>query len=395
MSFLFILPFSPSCEQIHTSSLHLFFMATPSSSTNDGMDSQGQSPSLASSVEEVLRVLAEGQRSSNAAVTGLSTVMAQWLQIQQQQATIPRPPTTSSGPKIKEPRPYDGDRSNRKLDDHIRDVTNWVNFYDARNHWTSPREAVEQASTFLTGKMHHIYSLQNAPLHTVTHYIAWLRATFQDHNEQQRLRQDWQATVQGSRTVHEYASDLVYLAAQITPTKSDDEIKEHFRTGLSDRLQMKLAEHPEWDNLTLDELIARADRQEQIEAAVTRFRNPSEYRSESRGRAYALNAAPRRGGRRPSSVTRRPRKGSQEWQQWCKDKNACYGCGETGHSARDCSQTPTTDSKPSRGRANSPYPRGRSPSRSLSRERNASRSSSTGRYSSQKGVSFASEKGQA
>ena len=73
---------------------------------------------------------------------------------------------------------------------------------------------------------------------------------------------------------------------------------------------MKLTEHPEWDNLTLNELIAYTDRQEQVEAAVVRFRNPSEYRSESRGRTYVLNTVPRRGRRRPSSVTRRPRKDS-------------------------------------------------------------------------------------
>jgi hypothetical protein len=51
--------------------------------------------------------------------------------------------------------------------------------------------------------------------------------------------------VQGHRTVLEYTSDLIYLAARIVSTKSQSEIKEHFRTGLSQRLQMKLAEHPE------------------------------------------------------------------------------------------------------------------------------------------------------
>jgi hypothetical protein len=62
--------------------------------------------------------------------------------------------------------------------------------------------------------------------------------------------------------VLEYASDLIYLAARIVPTKSQEEIKEHFRTGLFQRLQMKLAEHPELDDLLLDGFIRRADRQD-------------------------------------------------------------------------------------------------------------------------------------
>jgi hypothetical protein len=363
-------------------------MSTPSSS-----EMSEQPTAQPFSMEAVLRTLAEGTRSNQDAVNELTQATMQLLQMQQQPP--PRGPLTSSGPKVREPRPYEGDRSNGKLDDHIRDVTNWVNFYRARNHWTSEREAVEQAATYLTGKMHRIYALQNASLQTVPDYIAWLRSTFKDHNEQQRLRQDWQATVQGNKTVHEYASDLVYLAAQIIPAKSQDEIKDHFRTGLNERLQLKLAEHPEWDDLGLDDLIGRADRQEQIEAAVSRFLYPSDRQSESRGRTYTLTAAPRRGGRRPSSLTRRPQKGSQEWQDWCKNQSACYGCGDQGHTARDCPQSEGSASRMARGRGGSPYPRGRSPSRSPLRERSTSRSSSFSRRPSQKGVSFSSGKAQA
>ena len=66
-------------------------------------------------------------------------------------------------------------------------------------------------------------------------YIAWLRRTFKDNNEQYHLRDGWQATMQGHRTVLDYASDLIYLAARIVPTKSQAEMKERFRTSLSQR----------------------------------------------------------------------------------------------------------------------------------------------------------------
>ena len=75
---------------------------------------------------------------------------------------------------------------------------------------------------------------------------------------------------------------------------------------------MKLAEHPEWDDLPLDDFIGRADRQDQIEEAKDRVYYQSERRSDSRGRAYVIAGAPRRGDRHPLSTTRRPRKGLEE-----------------------------------------------------------------------------------
>jgi hypothetical protein len=103
--------------------------------------------------------------------------------------------SSTNGPKVKESKTYDGDRSNGKLDDHIRDVTNWVSFYEVRGHWISEREAVEQSATYLTGRMYRIYGLQNESLRTMPQYIEWLERTFKDNNEQYHLRDDWQATI--------------------------------------------------------------------------------------------------------------------------------------------------------------------------------------------------------
>jgi hypothetical protein len=339
-------------------------------------------------LEGVLRLLAEGQRGNQDAVDRLATALTTLVTLQTQSSS-PRHPT--SGPKVKEPRTYDGDRSNGKLDDHIRDVSNWVSFYEARGHWVDEREAVEQSATYLTGRMHRMYGLQGATLLTMPLYIAWLRRTFQDNNEQYHLRDEWQATIQSHRTVLEYASDLIYLAARIVPAKSQAEIKEHFRAGLSGRLQMKLAEHPEWDDLSLDDFIGRADRQDQIEEAKDRVRYQSEKRDTSRGRAYAIAGAPRRGGRRPSSVTRRPRKGSEEWQTWCRTREACFECGNPGHIVRDCPQTAGNPAKKPQGRTSSPYPRKGRVDRAPTK-RTWSRSPSAGRRPSQRNVSFDEEK---
>jgi hypothetical protein len=62
----------------------------------------------------------------------------------------------------------------------------------------------------------------------MSEYIAWLRRTFKDNNEQYHLRDEWQATVQGHRTVLEYASDLIYLAARIVPPSPSRKSKSTF-----------------------------------------------------------------------------------------------------------------------------------------------------------------------
>jgi hypothetical protein len=347
---------------------------------------------------DLLRALTEGQQHNQATMNALGQAVHALVQTQQQQQEQPtqqRP--TTHGPKAKEPRFYNGDRSDGKLDDHIRDVQNYLNFYEARGHWASEKEKIEHAAQYLTGRMHRMYSLQSANIHTVPAYIEWLKRTFRDHNEQQRLRDDWHATVQGDKSVMDYASDLVYLASRIVPTKTESDIKDHFRTGLRSNIKVKLAEHPEWDDLGLDDFIARADRQEQIEANRDYIRSASERRSTSRGSAYAINGAPRRGGRKHSPSAKRPRKDTQEWRDWCRERDACYGCGETGHKSRDCPEQEETSRKSTQKRAPSPFVRGRSVSRDSQRPRNrsTSRASSTGRNTSQKNVSFQAGNGRA
>jgi hypothetical protein len=196
----------------------------------------------------------------------------------------------------------------------------------------------------------------------------------------------------------EYISALIYLAARIVPEKSTQEVKEHFRTGLNHKIQLALAEHPEWDDLDLNEYIRRADRQAEIEEAKERVRNQARRSDTTRNSVFAIIGAPRRGRRRPSSETRRPRKGTPEWSRWCQEHDACFNCGRGSHQARDCSEPDPrsrsrsrdrSTSSATRARTSSPYPRGRSPLRGTSRDR--SRSASTGRKETRKTVSFEEE----
>lgn len=290
-------------------------------------------------------------------------------------AMLQHAPTTSGprsgGPKPKEPHTYDGDRSDGKLDDHVRDLENWVRFHERRNHWGDEAEKVEQAATYLTGKMHRMFDLSKDNIHTFPEYVSWLRATFRDNNENAKLKEDWRRCIMGRRSVMEYATDLLYLAARIEPRKLDSEVKEHFRSGLSARLQIRLAEHPEWEELGLNDYIGRTDTLSQIEIAKDRVRlelgpgikdelyGISELVTTSdKGNELYLINNPRRGpgpfGVNPASL----RKGTQEWQNWCRTNRACFNCGKPGHTTRDCLQPRETGC----GELQKPPPRFRSKS---------------------------------
>ena len=265
------------------------------------------------------------------------------------------PGRLGSGPKVKEPRPYDGDRSNGKLDDHIRDLENWVHFYEHRHHWTDEDEKVQQASTYLEGRMNRVFELQRHSIHTFPEYIAWLRETFKDHNEVLRLKEEWHACTQNERPVMDYAADLLYIAARI-PIDSPWQIKEHFFRGLDLRIQTALLEHPEWDNADLNMFIGYADRMEAIERSKEYVHRRAGTNASRRAFAIqdeesdpeqlnALAGPPRRGGREKLFIDRKPRKDSREWNDWCRGHNACFTCGKTGHASRECLSKPREDRK--------------------------------------------------
>ena len=134
---------------------------------------------------QILQALIEQQAMSSQNIAALTEAM-QSLATNRNERTSAAP--RGSGPKPKEPKPYDGDRSDGKLDDHLRDLRNWVQFYEARGQWADEREKITQASSYLTGKMHRLFDAFQFSLTTFDRYCDWLHRTFRDANKQLRLR---------------------------------------------------------------------------------------------------------------------------------------------------------------------------------------------------------------
>lgn len=241
-----------------------------------------------------------------------------------------------AGPKPKEPKPYDGDRTNNKLDDHVRDLEHWVDFYAKRNHWADEADKIKNASTYLEGRIHRLFTLKSESIQTFTDYVKWLRTTFRDNNEKMHLREEWRGCVQGRKKVQSYAADLLYIAERMNPPKSKEEIREHFRTGLNAEIQARLIENPECENYALEEFIAQADRAESVLDAKDHFWKQTS--TKAHGQAFAIRDVDPRRGPVGSQASVAPRKDDPTWKSWCVEHHACFTCGKPGHGARDCSQ---------------------------------------------------------
>lgn len=282
---------------------------------------------------DVLGRLALSQEAHSNTTQRLGEALGDYFNRNDQQARRSR----GSGPKVKEPGTYDGDQSEGKLDDHIRELENWVAFYTARNQWENEQEKIDQASTYLNGKIHRLFTLRRGQIHSFPGYVEWLRTTFRDPNEDLKTDEQWEDCSQGKRSVMEYASEIIALAAKSKPPKSEVEQRKKLRAGLDSRIQAKLLERMDTDNMSLNDFIALADRYHTIVLQQSRLEKRG-------GQAFAITQAPTR-----QYDKSRPKKDSPGWKPWCRQNNACFECGGD-HLSRDCSKRPAR-------RRNGPYPR--------------------------------------
>jgi len=369
---------------------------TPPQYQSDGNTSQAHDAlQRLAALERNFQDLQQGQAVTYQAIQALTAAIDRMSTAETARTFEGRGP----GPRVKEPRQYDGSTKDGALDDHIRDITTYIDYYDRRGFWQSEDEKIQVCSTYLIGRIHKLWLVQDRlgrenpenRLISFTAYCQWIRNLCVNPDERNRLNMEWHALVQGSKLVADYAADILHLGHRITPQKSDNEVREHFRMGLDLEIELELSKDLANDDLPLMQLINKANR---IETALRRrdyLRRNTGRRDRSHEPAVnALVAAPRRGAQFLSS-SKVPRKGTQEWQDHCRSRNACFNCGRTGHRSRECSEPSDRDrGRPSeRRRSPSPWPRGRSESRDRSRSRSQSRAST--RSPSRKAVSFAKE----
>lgn len=282
-----------------------------------------------------------------------------------------------NGPKIKDPSQYDGDRTEGRLDDHIREVEDWYHFYNRRDVWESEEDAVKLAATFLSSSVRSLFEATASNVATMSQYTTWLNNCFRDSNEQTKYKDHWANMTQGSMSVMEFVTEIIKLGAKIRPTKTPSEMKEAFRIGISFDILGRMTEHTEWDDLPFGEYINRADRVEQSIQRSRGLRRIAENREERSNRFYSIRT-PR--GRTPSPKRgKEVEKGSAAWEEMCRANNSCFECGKPGHVASKCYKRTRNSTKdraptPARGRSASAHSRDRSRSQSRGTSRGRSQS---------------------
>jgi hypothetical protein len=176
-----------------------------------------------------------------------------------------------------------------------------------------------------------------------------IRIQCTDYNADERTRQKYDRLRQ-TRSVREYAIDLLDLADQLKQRPPDYEILHRFKSGLRDHVLDELYKIYDLPDNLFDfiELCDRIDnhwysRQRMRRELHNRLsigrdgvRLPPSYDNETRDSKPRNDKPSSAGISKDRSGSNGPRKGTPEWKRWCTEERRCFLCGNKGHSSRNC-----------------------------------------------------------
>jgi hypothetical protein len=262
--------------------------------------------------------------------------------------------------RLNMPEKYDGRRVGTACEDWISEMRDYIEFYAARGAFRSEAEKIQVAANRLTGRARKIWNVRKRlmasdtegrmQVRSLEEFFRIIRLQCTDYNADERIRQRYDRLRQ-TRSVREYAIDLLDLADQLKQRPPDFEILHRFKSGLRDHVLEELYKIYEPPNNLFD-FIELCDRIDNHWYSRQRLRKDLRERAQNnaygersygeRSRAPDNRESKPRTDRTSSGTNRdrpnsdRPRKGTPEWRQWCADERRCFLCGDKGHSGRNC-----------------------------------------------------------
>lgn len=280
--------------------------------------------------------------------------------------------------RLRQPRPYDGRRTGTACEDWISEMRDYIEFYTIRNEFKSETERIQTAASYLTERARKVWNVRKRmhesateesglQVRTLEDFFKVIKNACTDFNLGERVRRDYNRLRQ-TKSVGEFAYDLLDLVDQLPHRPPDFEILERFRSGLRDHVTDeldKILEQPE-ELVPFIELCDRIDRKWWLRQRQRQ--NSGQSRTDTTGKKGSSSSNFNRNASAPpsssSSNTRSShststgptpqsgyrgrqrvyqmsgggniKKGTKEWKDWCENNRLCFKCGSDAHKSRNC-----------------------------------------------------------
>lgn len=160
-------------------------------------------------------------------------------------------------------------------------------------------------------------------INTLEQFFAYLMQYHSKWNEQDKIRKKYMKLRQ-RRSVSEYGQELLLLADLLEPRPSDKEVLERFKYGLQNQVREALA-HTLNKPEGLEDFMQLCD---EIDNSIY------EYRTSKESKEHLYSMSQQSGSK--DEASNRPKKGTPEWNTWCRKDNRCLNCGKVGHRIAQC-----------------------------------------------------------
>lgn len=267
-----------------------------------------------------------------------------------QQESAPQPTTTSSSQRpyrkrsqLRQIPDYDGTLSGDAANRWLREIDQF--FWLERNLAGTVADEFQMValckSKLVGGAGDHLLRVDSgfeAPIETMDQFKQWIRDNFQEYLSRDCLWDQFKTAKQGQRRFQEFANEVMLLVIRLGPnTISPGSIKQKFFQDAKPALKKRWPKEGLAETALVDDCVRRWVEIERRETVSGYYNSGGTSVETVVDDPMDLSLV--------ANGSQRPRKANPAWNGWCRQHNACFSCGRTGHTTKQCTSKPKQEKK--------------------------------------------------